>query len=228
MYKLLPAFFVCLAILASCDREPPPPPAPEAPPPPTTEEIVSSLSGAIQALSSPAQGAPDIPIEVKNEAVSSVNQMRGRYGPTENGREAFEQFSRRLDGLIGGARENEAWVALKGLIQSYNALNPGSERYAHIEQRADTMIAMPIVNVRGFMTTNDVHNVNVEVFDRRAPGRSDSYWVREGEEFHDQEVEGRQRPVLRLLRIIGRNQAVEFEYLPVQHTWTVEGTRQIF
>jgi hypothetical protein len=44
-------------------------------------------------------------------------------------------------------------------------------------------------------------------------GKKESYKVREGEDFHE---------VLQLARIIGRRDAAELLYKPVNQTWTVQ------
>jgi len=44
-------------------------------------------------------------------------------------------------------------------------------------------------------------------------GKVESYKVREGEDFHE---------VLQLVRIIGRRDAAELLYKPVNQTWTVK------
>jgi hypothetical protein len=227
MYKLLPLLVLLVLPLGECGEGAPPPPAqPQAPPEPTAQEIRGELRNSIQPLMQASGPQAELPPAVRNEAVSAFNQVRAKHSAGVNAQEAFEQFTTEVESLISTARTNEAWGAVKGGIEVYKSLSPGSDRYTNLEQRADIMLARPSVRVGGFFGTGDATEIFMEVTDPQLQRQTQTYRVREGEEFHEKPTEQGPRPVLRVVRIIGNNAAVEIEYMPIQDTWTVQGPRQ--
>lgn len=224
MRKFTPLIVALLIALVGCEEPPPPPP--EAPPEPTPAEIRTELSNSIQPLRQAAGPESTLLPTVKDEAVSAFHQVRSKHAGKENGQEALRMFASDVEQLISTARGNEAWMAAKGGIEIYKILNPGSDRYNALEQRADVMLARPTLRVSGFFGSGDATEIFVEVTDTQMDPPLKTYRVREGEEFHEKPTEHGLRPVVRVVRIIGNNSAVEFEYIPIQDTWTVQGPRQ--
>jgi len=99
----------------------------------------------------------------------------------------------------------------------YQVVEPGSDRFKKIEERADLMLARPDVHVRGFVQVENELYAFLEVLNLKTREVT-THKVREGEEFYD---------VLRLIRIVGNQQAVEILYIPANDTWTVQGPRQL-
>lgn len=220
---LLPA----LVMFAGCKPAEPEPKAAQAPPEPTPQEIRDVILQSLQPMREAVQGGAGITIEGKNQVLNDFRGLVNKNSATDNGREAIRLVGQNVEKLLGTARANEQWVALKGMIELYKVLNPGSPRYDRDEKRADLMMARPIVRVKGFMSPDGATSVFVEVEDANIPGKMVTYTVREGEEFHEQDVEGKVRAVLRFIRIIGNQQSIEIEYIPAKTTWVVLGPRAL-
>lgn len=228
MYKYAP-FLLALAFaftFTGCKEEPPPPPVAAAPPEPTPEEIKAEYRNAVSGLSGAASAGGQLPVEVKDQAVAAFNAVRSKHAGKENGQEALQSFAKDIEQMIGTARGSESWMVVKGGCEIHRAINPASDRFAKLEQKADVLLSRPQVEVTGFIESNGTTDIFLRVTDSQVSPSAKSYTVREGEEFHEREFEGSVKPILKVVSIVGANQAVELEYLPIHDTWTVVGPKQ--
>ncbi len=201
-----------LAMLAGCEAKKPEPPPAEVPPEPTPQEIFNNeLQPILSLLWGPLRGGPVYDDAQRAEAIAKLGPLKAKHSATENGRIALSNFTREIEALIREARNANRWRLVKGGCMAYAVMQPGSDRYQKLEERADLMLARPRVAIRGFFDTNGELYVFLEVTDP-VTGETTNYRVREGEEFHG---------VLRLVRIVGRNKAAEILYIPVNDTWEV-------
>lgn len=210
--NVLFAMIACL-FFVGCNQAPPEPPPEEAPPPPTAQEvhrdIMSTLSVFQQTAASVGGGIG--PAE-KDQTVAAMRQVVGQLRATPNGPEGVDMARKDVEQLTKRVEEgDQRWMLLKGCIEAHHVIAPESTKYAKLEQRVDLMLARPRVIVRGFMEIDKQTHAFLEVTDRKTNAVK-TYKVREGEDFHD---------VLRVLRIIGKNQAVELLYKPVDEPWIV-------
>lgn len=226
MYKSLPLFLVLSVVMMSCEKEPPPPAQPQAPPEPTAQELRNELRTALSGLNQASGPEAYMAASGKDAAVNAFNQAKAKVSPRLNGAEALRLVAADVDNLISTARKNEAWMAAKGGIEIFKSLNPGSDRYSNLEQRVDIMLARPRVEVTGFVNAGNATEIFVRVTDEQPVVQVQNYSVREGEEFHDKDTGNGLRPILKIVRIIGNNQEVEIEYIPIEDTWRVPGPKQ--
>ena len=110
---------------------------------------------------------------------------------------------RQLD-IAKSAAESERYKLVLACIDAIELLNMESRLLERLGARADTILARPVVRVRGFLDDHEKGDTYVflELLDRRN-GTVERYEARPGDEFNN----------LRLIRIIGRNKAVLLEYL---------------
>lgn len=207
-----------LAFLAGgCREEPPPPPPSDVPPEPTPEQIHQELRGACAPIFNAMPFAPTV--EARDGAVNALRGLVSRHQTTENGRIAIGRLSTEVTSFIRTARDmdkpKKPGIELAG-IMLHEAINPADDRYAKRKETLRIMLAMPRVKVRGFMDAGGDTVVFLEVTEPESREMK-TYKVREGEEFHG---------VLRLVRIIGNQQAVEFEYLPLGEIYELLGPRE--
>ncbi len=202
-------------MFSGCEQpEPEPEPEPEKPPEPTAEELyqrAKSLLGGL--LTSGVDAPPDHQIQ---DILNQVQARRPELALSENGRNAIQMVARDVDNMIRESRDEERWRKVKALCMAYMALRPGDERLASVMEQAEAMMNLPRITVTGFVELDGDLYAFIELFDPKT-GEMTAYRRREGEEFHD---------VMRLVRIIGNQQAVEVEYLPVRHVWQVPGPRE--
>ncbi|MBI2433608.1 MAG: hypothetical protein HYV26_12145 [Candidatus Hydrogenedentes bacterium] len=227
MRKLLPLMLALSLAVAACKEPPPPEPAKgQAPPEPTPAEIKGELRNSIQVLSGAATSPAPLDPAIKDQAVASFNGVKAKHAAKANGQTALQEFSRDVEQLVNTAKGSESWMVVKGGCEIYRSLNPGSDRFKQLEGKADVMLARPQVEVTGFFQSNGATDIFLKVTDFQVEKPVETYTVREGEEFHEKAVEGPKKPVLKVVRIIGANQAVELEYLPIHDTWTIQGPQQ--
>ncbi|MBX3180748.1 MAG: hypothetical protein KF886_25655 [Candidatus Hydrogenedentes bacterium] len=210
-----------IPMIAGCKSEPAAPPEPEAPPPKTTQEIYSDYKAALQPLFAGVNGG--FMDGMKEPVISAFRTKQSQYSTEINEPEAVGNIERDISTAIGQASDNEQWYALDALLDVHKQLNPTSQRYTTQRRRADLMLARPWIQVTGFATI-DAGDLVVflSVIDPKTR-KKDDLRVREGEEFYPDE-EG--KDILRLVRVIGAQSAVEFEYLRLPgETWEVPGPR---
>lgn len=212
---LVVLFCLALFLVAACKPEPPPPPPqPEVPPEPTPEEYyqqLRSVMGNMVMSGTPAQDDSLIP--------GVLDQLRGRktqLSGTENGRTALGMITRDIEASIKVSREEERWRKLSALCRAYMIFEPDNTRFEKTREYADLMIKRPVLTVTGFMELDNELYVFIDLFDP-TDGKITAYRVREGEEFHK---------VLRLVKIIGNQQSVEVEYLPLNYSWECIGPKK--
>ncbi len=216
---LIFALIAAVAFTGCNAKEPEPQPKAEnaPPPPPTAAELYGKeLKPVLDVLKRQVDGgAPLQPLE-KDAAVDKLKSAVRTLNAQENGPEALTKLKGEIEDLVKKGRDGNLWMVVKGCCQAYVALQPGSDRYMKLEQRADLMLKRPTVQVKGFFNIDSQIYAFLLVTDPGAP-KPESYKVREGEEFHG---------VLRLVRIIGDQQSVEILYIPVNDTWVVKGPRE--
>lgn len=215
---------IALIFLAGCKEEEPPPPEAQAPPPKTVNEIYTDYKAALQPLIAGAgpQGGI-VAQEMKNPIISAFQTKRREYASEINEPEALAKVETDVTNAVSTARDNEQWYALDGLLDVHKSLNPESQRYQTVRRRADLMLARPWIQVTGFAEIDEGDLVVfVTVVDPKTREKEDLR-VREGEEFYT-DAEG--KTVLRLVRVIGAQSAVEVEYLRLPgETWEVPGPK---
>ncbi len=217
---------LCLVLLAAvivvgCTKEPEPQPKPEnlPPPEPTPQEIYSGkLKPAVEVFWRPMKGGATLSVAEKDQAIQQLTSLKSENAAKDNGRQALSMLQKDIEELLKTARTENRWIVVKACCQAYSILQPGSDRYAKLEQRADLMLKRPSVTVRGFFQVGSGSELYAFLdVTERDTGKVTNYKVREGEEFHG---------VLQLVRIIGDQQSVEILYIPVNDTWIVKGVGQ--
>jgi len=213
---LLLLLLVVLLVPGCAEPPPPEPQKPELPPEPSPEQIRGELKNAVQVLWQPLDGGGGIGTDTRKQAVDNFRAQKGKVPSSDNGRKALSLIQRDIEELVRKGRKEERWQPVKGGIEIYKILQPGNDRYDKLEERADLMLKRPKAFLRGFFDVEGELYAFIEVEDGETKVRT-RYEVREGEEFHG---------ILRLVRIVGNQQAIEVEYLPLHTTWEVKGPRE--
>lgn len=220
MYRCLVSAFVVLLVVGCSAKQPEPVKPENVPPPePTPQELYSSkLKPVIDVLSRPVNAGGALTMAEVTKVTEDLRGARSELAAKDNGRQALSKFQTDIEDLVKKGRNQQCWLAVKGCCMSYSILQPGNDRYAKLELRADLMLKRPVVTVKGFFQVGDGKELYafLDVKDKET-GAVTSHKVREGEEFHS---------VLQLVRIVGDQQAVEILYIPVGDTWTVKGVSQ--
>jgi hypothetical protein len=217
MRRFLALLTVALCLVATgCKEEPPPPPPTAVPPEPTPEEIYSELKTAGQPILS-ALSQDLMTNEARDGAISAVRGALAKHQAKENGRIAIGKFVPDVTEFVRQARDGKPHrprVEMAG-VMLYEVVRPGDDRYAKRKETLKLLLARPRVSVRGFIDSAGELIAFLEVKEADSEAK-EMYKIREGEEFHN---------VLKLIRIIGNNQAVEIEYLPLKDTFEVPGPK---
>jgi hypothetical protein len=189
-----------------------------APPPETAEQLfdkeLKPLSELLSAAAAPE--SPDILGPQKEEFLKALGGAKSKVSAKENGRPALSRLQSEVESHIKTGRDQQKWMLVKACCQAFTVLSPGNDMYAKQEQRADLLLKRPDVAVRGFVTIGSDLYAFLDVTNKET-GEKKNFKVREGEEFYG---------TLRLVRIIGDQQAIEILYIPINDTWTVNGIGQ--
>lgn len=202
----------CFALLltASCNlpKEPPKPPEPA---PKTKQDMVKELEPVLAPLRAAVQaGATDpdssLSKEDRQKIVDGIRKLQQEYGDKEFARAAFKEMGLSMIELAKQAAEHENWENTAASIDFFELLDLESPRMEFLDKQAQENLGRPKVVVKGFFgdPKKDQMFVLFNAIDRRT-GKSKQYCLREGEETGD----------LRVVKIIGDNMAVRFEYLKI-------------
>ncbi|NLO34235.1 MAG: hypothetical protein GX117_12940 [Candidatus Hydrogenedentes bacterium] len=214
--KILLTLMLCFAMIlvAACQPEPPPPPPePEIPPEPTPAEYHQQLRSVMGDLLMSGIAAPHdslIP-----DMITQLQGRRTQLLTTDNGREALNMITRDVDAALKVSRDEERWRKIAILCRIYMVFQPDNNRYEKTREYAELMLKRPILTVTGFIELDNDLYVFIDLFDPN-DGEVTAYRVREGEEFLN---------VMRIVKIIGNQQAIEVEYLPLHYTWECVGPK---
>lgn len=211
MRRIMIALLLGAVLSAGCAKKEEEKPENAPPPPPTAEELYSKLRAPLDPMfNSAATGAPFSNAQ-RSAAIQGLQPLRMQMASEVNGAPAVKRIEGDIQNLIKDAKQKENWRVVKGGIEAYKIFQPTEKRYADDERYADLMIAMPSVAIDGFFELDGEPVVFVEVTDANT-GKKSSYKVREGEDFHE---------TLQLTRLIGRRDAIEVLYKPVNKSFTV-------
>lgn len=210
---------IALVGLAGCKPKEPEVVVPPPPPPKTVTEIYSDYKAALQ----PLLAGTNITYGTTEPIISQFKTTRAQYTQEINEPEAVAKIENDVNNAIKQVRDAEQWYALDGLLNVHKYLNPNSQRYDSLRTRTDLMLARPWVKVTGFAEIDPGDLITfMDITDPKTL-ETNNFKVREGEEFYP-DAEGNM--VLRLVRVIGNQSAVELEYLKLEgETWEVPGPK---
>ncbi len=227
-------FTIAILIFSSmgCAKPAPPPPPPsQEPPPPSPEQIQAEMRSAIQPLIDAVNNNTMLPRPQQDTVVNNLRGIKAKYSAIENGKTAISRFAPEIDEIIRKARDNQRWGLVLTGINLYDVLRPGATapdgKYARLKERAELMLARPRVEVNGFLEADNDLYVFLTVTDTTT-NKTESFKVREGEEFYeaiDPRTKEKVPAILRVVRVIGDQQSVEILYIPANDTWVVPGPK---
>lgn len=216
---------VVVGVLGACSQPPSPPPPPQNQPPP--EPTPEQQYGEIKSSLSPLFNPGPIDMNIIPSMVGTAGTIRASKSVTENGRLALNMLIRDVEDSIRENKNANRWRKVKAGCLIFEALQPGSDRYAKTKKDADLMLARPRVEVTGFMESGNDLFVFLATTNNLT-GERKTFKVREGEEFYAPPKVGDEpntQNLLRVVRIVGNKQAVELEYKPMKYEWQVKGPR---
>ena len=217
MYRIVLPMLLGLLTLAGCTPKEEPKPENAPPPPPTAEEQYAKLRGPVEPMFASVNNSGFSNAQ-RSQAVEGLrtakNQLTAEMATPQgiNIPPALKRIQGDIENLIRDAKKADNQRVVKGGIEAYKIFQPADKRWDEDEKYADLILARPSVAIDGFFDLDVETYVFAEVTDANT-GKKDTYKIREGEDFHE---------VLQLVRIIGRRDAIEILYKPVNQTWTVK------
>ena len=214
---------IALAFLAGCKNEPPAPPEPEPPPPLTATKIHSDYKAALQPLFNAATPGVPFGVDQKTPILTQFDTIRRQMAQEINEPEGKDKIEKDVRDNVKKAERAEQWFVVDALLDVHKRLRPESQVYTSLRRRSDLMMARPIVESTGFITIGDEPLTSFLSITDPKTRKVDTYKVKEGEEFYPN-AEG--KSVLRLVKVIGAQSAIEMEYLALPgETWVVPGPK---
>lgn len=199
-----------LLIISGCQdllRKQPPPPTEEEPGPKTKEEVLALIRPIIDPIRSTAMtGSPGVSETERMNIMARIRDAITAYGGKDYGKEALRELAYEVQDLAKEASKKERYRLVMMCIDISEMLQVESQLMKRLGNKAKIMLERPKVQVRGFI--DDLEKNQTYVFlelINYATGTVERREAREGDEFSN----------LKLVRIIGKNKAVLFEYLKV-------------
>ncbi|MFA7692196.1 MAG: hypothetical protein GX117_11770 [Candidatus Hydrogenedentes bacterium] len=198
---------VLLLACAGCEdllRKEPPPPPPSGPQ--TKEEVAALVNPLIQPLRQSVAGGPGISEAERYSMLAALRNAVIQYGATDFGRQALNDVAYEVQDIAKQAADIERYRLVLICIDVEELLSVESQLLQRLGERADIMLDKPSIQVQGFMDDieKDQTYIFLNIINRRE-GKIERKQVREGDELSD----------IRVIKIIGRNRGVLFEYLKV-------------
>lgn len=217
MYRIIVLLCVALVFFAGCGQEAPkeePKDEPPPPPEPTGDQIYMELKQAIEGFWRPLSGGVSLTFPEIDAGVANLRTVRASHAAHVNLADGLSKMKRDVEQLVQSSEDAKRWYSVIGGCSAYDVIEPGSTRFKKLEELARVMIARPQVRVDGFSTVDGQTYIMMSVTDRDTR-QTNRHQVRVGEEFAD---------VIRVEEIIGGQQKVRLNYLPVNDSdWIVLG-----
>lgn len=202
----LPILLAVSLLLPGCGAEEPPVVVTKkaAPPPPTPEQIATMITQKL-GLNGPLPAAgTTLPPGTARTFKASVTSIREKQMGEEEGLEVLGFISSTFEKRIKQVERAKLWHHLIVYEEGYRVLNPRSQKFKRQRDKAIIELKRPSVTLTGFMYDgrNDFTivymNVHMPLEDKVYEER-----MRPGEEIHG----------LKLVKVIGNNQGVTFEFI---------------
>ena len=200
------ALSMLAAMAASCKVEPPPPPPPPPMGPQTKAEVLALVRPVIAPLRFSVEGSTPLDNQARAVILQNLRQAVMEHGGKDFGREALREVGYEIAELGKEASADERWKLALFCVDAFDTLSMESALLSRISDRAEKMLEQPTVRVRGFLEdgVDKTLYVFMDIVDRRT-GEVKKVQAREGEEFHG----------LRMIKVLGRNKQVRFEYIKI-------------
>lgn len=198
-------------VAAGCTPSSPPPPPPQ---PTDSQGLSMTKQGVLDELNpqlaplraSLGKNVPGISDANSNAVLAAFRDAKLRYGDRDYAKEAFAEISNDVCDIARQARDEERWRLAMLCVDIHEILGMNSLELSRISERGKVILGKPKVVVKGVMEdkATNTSTVFVEVTDRDTQ-KVDIKTMREGDE------DGK----IKLVRIIGKNKTVRFEYTPI-------------
>ena len=190
----------------------PPPEEPEPEPEPEMETVLAETRDAIQVLrdvvyQEEGEKRGGITPAEHTQLMRALADLKERYGQYASGQQAFDQVAEEVGDIALDARDQNRWRLVSVCVDVHDLLGIDSFTMDRLTERAEKNLGRPKVAVRGFLEDQKKDDLYVflELTDRET-GEVEKVTAREGEEIGD----------LRIIRIVGKNEKVVLEYLPIE------------
>ena len=203
----LPALLAVALFLPGCAEEEAPQvvtPSRTAPPPPTPEEIASKIASEMGlGVSLPPPGST-LPPGSAAAFKADITRVKNEQMGAEEGAVVLGILSGKFEDRIRQVERGKLWHHVLIYEEAYRVLNPGSQKFKRQRDKAIIELKRPSVILTGFMYDGR-NEYTIAFLEIHMPLEDMLYEerVRLGEEIHG----------LKLIKIIGNNQGVTFEFL---------------
>ena len=181
-------------------------------------EILAEVRPALKPLRDVLNPVPGVSTglneQTRLQVVQALREAQAKYGQMKTGQEAFAELAAEISGVARLASQDDRWLLVQGCIDAYEILNMQSFYLERLDDRAKEMLERPTVVVKGFMKDEERNHLYVFLeLTNRNTKETRKVRAREGEEFDN----------LKILEVVGSNESVRFEYLPIEGlVFTVE------
>ncbi|MCH7959806.1 MAG: hypothetical protein IID08_06735 [Candidatus Hydrogenedentes bacterium] len=203
----LPALFVVALFLPGCAEEEAPQvvaPTIATPAPPTPQEIADRIANEMGLNEPLPPPGSTLPPGTASAFKQDITRIKGEQSAAEEGAVVLGFLSSKIENRIRQVERSKLWHHVLIYEEAYRVLNPRSQKFKRQRDKAIIELKRPSVSLTGFMydgrndTTIAFLEINMPLEDILYEER-----LRPGEEIHG----------LKLIKIIGNNQGVTFEFI---------------
>ncbi len=190
------------------------------PPPPSPTQIADAFFRKTQLkIPLPESSEATFPPELSGRFLGEVRTLVAKNSTSPEGQEAIQIVLTELESKVRESQRKNMWEFIIVYSDAYAILSPESKKYDNVRQKAKVQLVRPKIEVKGFYHDHASDQVAafVSIY-KPLSGEIIEERMRIGEELHD----------LRFIRVIGKDEGIEVEYLGSGETFQVFKGDDIF
>jgi len=185
---------------------------PPPPPPPTAQQIAQQIINEAQLDAPIPPPGTQIPADLAAQFKGFFQQQKNKHVNTPEGREALTMVKKRVESRIRRMEQAKSWEPLLLMCEAFDVLDPGSKKFKRQKDLAVAELQKPQITIKGIVDDGTT-GTKIAILDLYMPLNQKT--------INDRIRVGEEKYGVKLIRVIGNNQGLLFEYRQTGETFEV-------